>query len=98
MKNYMNKPTPHYQSLLPIAREVRAAVKPFIADYERVYTEPRKDGLRSKFWAARTEGTRIRKVMAGVKAFNAKYPEYLFECYEDAGYWPSICIYITKRK
>jgi len=42
-----------YQSLIPIAKQLREELKPFInTRYGRVFTERRKNGLRSKFWIA----------------------------------------------
>lgn len=42
-----------YQSLIPVAKQLREELKPFInTRYGRVFTERRKNGLRSKFWGA----------------------------------------------
>jgi hypothetical protein len=97
MKNHINTQNPHYQSLLPLAREVRKEVKMHLEHYVRVYTEPRKDGLRTKFFAAKKKGLSYKPIRAAVDAFNAKYPEYVFTVDNNAGYYQDFSITIKKR-
>jgi len=94
MNKYTNTQNPQYQELLPIAREVREAVKPFVGSYIQVYTEPRVKGLRTKFWGL-LSGAKMKRTKAGVEAFNQKYPEYEFKCFDDG---VAVSIYINRRK
>ena len=94
----MSTQNAEYQALLPIAREVREALKPLIHSYRRVYTEPRKDGLRSKFYVARRKGLAYKPLFAVVEAFNEKYPEYEFELDSMPGYWTDYSIRIKTHK
>ena len=98
MQYHTDTQNPHYQSLLPLAREVREEVKKHLQHYIRVYTEPRKDGLRTKFFAAKTKGLSYKPIRAAVDAFNAKYPEYRFVIDNNAGYYQDFMITIKKRK
>lgn len=42
-----------YTQLKAAAKDVRSAVRRFIPKYIRVFTEPRKNGLRTKFWSCK---------------------------------------------
>lgn len=45
--------SPNYSQLLPLLNEYRNDLKQVIGfDYSRIYTEPRKNGVRSKFYRA----------------------------------------------
>ena len=98
MKNHINTQNPHYQSLLPLAREVREEFKQLLEHYVRVYTEPRKDGLRTKFFAAKKKGLAYKPFKAVIDAFGKKYPEYTFTLEHNAGYYQDFSITIKTRK
>lgn len=69
----MNIKNNEYAQLLPVAKEVRKALKPYVSHYIRVFTEPRVNGLRSKFWAGKLKQNQLDKVDAVIDALNAKY-------------------------
>ena len=52
-KNRINTTVEQHEELLKVAKMVRGGIKKYIGDYCRVYTEPRKNGIRTKFFAAR---------------------------------------------
>lgn len=60
-----------YQALIPVAKDVRDLLKHFITPYGRVFTEPRKNGLRTKFWGCRVKNN--RGLRGAIIALNKKY-------------------------
>ena len=67
-KNRINTTKEQHAELLQIAKVLRNATKQYLHpsryglnSYLRVFTEPRKDGVRTKFWIASTsQGKRMR--------------------------------------
>jgi hypothetical protein len=61
-----------YVTAKALASELRKDLKPLISRYIRVFTEPRKNGVRSKFWYTQGFVNPI-EFDAVVSAFNNKY-------------------------
>ena len=54
-KNRINTTEEQHTELLEVAKTLRNYVKKYLnRDYIRVFTEPRKDGVRTKFWYTST--------------------------------------------
>lgn len=71
-----NTQNPAYQEKAVIASEIREALKPYINKYTRVYTEPRVNGLRTKFWRCKGQYTgNYSKLITKLK-LRTKYPQY----------------------
>ena len=115
MKQADRTKLPQYQALLPIAKEAREIVQDFLKctkwntkGYNRVFTEPRTKGLRSKFWNAELASTTASnwKVMHdALDVVRKKYPELKIvvsaqlpctkEVAKYGGFWyPSVSIHI----
>ncbi len=91
---------PAYQEKVVVARAIRAEIKPFLSSYYRVFTEPRKDGLRSKFWVCGIESP--RKLINAVKRLKTMYPQYKIEVHglsvAGHGYgWGDVSLYIYDK-
>lgn len=82
-----------------LAKELRSELKPLIPEYFRIFTEPRKNGLRSKFWIVSKHVNPIA-FGAAVQAFNDKYSNSCaveFDMHGDAWGFHSISIYLKMK-
>ncbi len=68
---------PAYQKKVQVAAAIRAEIKPFLSSYARVFTEPRKDGLRSKFWLCNIKSP--RKLNNALNRIRTVYSQYDIE-------------------
>ena len=65
---------PAYQEKVVVARAIRAEIKPFLTNYARVFTEPRKDGLRSKFWFCNIKSPlKLKNALERLKTMYSQY-------------------------
>lgn len=94
---------PAYQEKVAIAAEIREQIKPFLSDYIRVFTEPRENGLRSKFWGCEGPKDGNYKKLLNELKLHTKYPQYKIELQLNHtapyGWGPqnSVCLFIYDR-
>ena len=91
---------PAYQEKVVVARAIRAEIKPFLSSYGRVFTEPRKDGLRSKFWFCSIESP--LKLKNAVKRLKTMFPQYEIEVHglkaSEGISWSDVSLFIYDKK
>jgi hypothetical protein len=76
-RNMTSVSNPAYQEKVVVAAAIRAEIKPFLTGYARVFTEPRKDGLRSKFWFCNIKSP--RKLNNALNRIKTVYSQYDIE-------------------
>jgi len=99
-KQRVNTTAEQHTELLAVAKQVRDAIKPSIGDYSRVFTEPRKNGLRTKFFnARRVDFKRLSGTLDVLK--NALGHNYDITVKTDGAiynYWGDISFFIKFKK
>ena len=91
---------PAYQEKVQVAAAIRAEIKPFLSSYGRVFTEPRKNGLRSKFWFCSIESP--RKLNNALKRLKTMYSQYEIEVHgvkaSEGISWCDVSLFIYDKK